>query len=138
MQELKELLSVPFRWGGRDKATGLDCYGLAQEVRKIIFPDSVPLPAYDSVCTTYDRESLPRTLIWDLFAASGRAKKKDVPSMGDLALVLGQKGIAIATYLGDFDGCERVIAFGASERPELLPIAAVRVVAYWRVSDEAH
>jgi hypothetical protein len=130
-----KLLQANFKWGGRDLETGLDCYGLACEARKIIFPDRAPLPEYPDICVAHDRDSMPRTLLQELFRSSNRAHKVSNAELGDLVLVLGRKGIAIVTYLGDVDGCERVLGFGASERPELIPRGAVRVSSYWRVSD---
>jgi hypothetical protein len=131
--DLSPILLAPFLWGGRDPAIGLDCYGLACEARKLLLPEAQALPDYSHICLRHKRGEMPRTLIWHLLSASDRASLVPLPELGDLALVTGPRGPAITTYLGDWEGCQRVLGYNLTEEIELMPLASVKLLAYWRI-----
>lgn len=54
---IKELIGVPFVAGGRDRKTGLDCWGLVMEVYKIMKP-SVTIPDVNASCVKEDSDEV--------------------------------------------------------------------------------
>lgn len=114
---LKDLLSIEFEWRGRfGQSRGLDCLGLAQEVRRRLLPDAEPLPDFEDVYERYDRESIPLDEVYVHMLASSRATPVDIPSVGCLAILDGTKGVALGTFIGD----DFVILFGDNERPRII------------------
>lgn len=129
--DLSDLLAIEFEWGGRYPVNhGIDCLGLAIEVRRRLLPDSAPLPEFDEIYALYDRYSIPRDEIARQMQASDRAKLVELPSVGCLAMLDGANGIALGTFIGE----DKVILFGTDERPIIVPDYLLQnLIGYYEV-----
>lgn len=54
MVDYSDLIGTPFKLGGRDKKTGLDCYGLVTEIYK---RHGINIPEYNEQYNTYEKAS---------------------------------------------------------------------------------
>jgi len=126
------LTTGKFSWGGRWHLTapGIDCLGLAIEVRRRLLPNASPLPDFKTeVYDRYDRDSMPPNLVLELMENHPMTKSTSTPNEGDLAVIEGDRGMALGTYIGEGD----VILFGVNERPIVVAdYRLVSLVGYWR------
>jgi hypothetical protein len=129
--------SGEFLWGGRWHLTapGIDCLGLAIEARRRLLPNSPPLPEFKiEVYDKHDRNSMPHRLALDLMENHPTTKLVTTPKVGDLAVIEGDRGMAIGAFVGSVGKIkDGVLLFGVNERP--IVIADYRLaslVGYWR------
>lgn len=131
------IITGKFLWRGRWHLTapGMDCLGLAIEVRRRIIPNAEPLPDFKEIYEQYDRTTLPPNLILELVDNHPATKLVDLPKLGDLAVIEGDRGMALGTFVGNCDGVEDgVILFGLDEKPLLIADCKLpNLVGYWRV-----
>lgn len=131
-----DLLECDFEWGGRfGKSKGLDCLGLAIEVRRRILPLADPLPEFEDVYARYDRDTISSNEIYIQMLASDRARSVESPSIGCLAVIEGERGAALGTFIGNFDKtADAVILFGLSEKPIIVPdFSLPNLIGYFSV-----
>jgi hypothetical protein len=134
----RDLLATgEFLWGGRWHLTapGIDCLGLAIEVRRRLLPKASPLPEFKAeVYDKYDRGSMPFNLVLELMENHPTTKSVITPKQGDLAVVEGDRGMALGTYIGDRDRVrDGVMLFGVDERPIVVAdYRLANLVGYWR------
>ncbi len=138
MKHFSDLIIVgEFLWQGRWHLTapGMDCLGLAIEVRRRILPAATPLPDFNEIYRQYNRNTLPPNLILELVTSHPTTRSASRPEAGDLAVIEGERGMALGTFVGDCDGTkDGVILFGLEEKP--ISIADCRLpnlIGYWRV-----
>lgn len=132
-----DLLECDFEWGGRfGKSKGLDCLGLAIEVRRRILPLANQLPDFADIYTMYDRDTIPHDEIYVQMLASPRADAVDIPTIGCLAVIEGERGAALGTFIGNFDRIQdAVILFGVKERPIIVPdFSLPNLIGYFSVN----
>jgi hypothetical protein len=134
---LKDLLSTGiFLWGGRWHLTapGIDCLGLAIEVRGRILPNAEQLPDFPEIYSKFSRDKLPFDRVLELVSNHLRTTIVGLPTVGDLAVIEGDRGMILGTFVGDYDGVkDGVIFFGIEERPII--VADCKIVdlqGYWR------
>lgn len=138
MAHFSDLIIVgEFLWQGRWHLTapGMDCLGLAIETRRRILPNADPLPDFKEIYQQYNRDSLPPNLILELMESHSTTKRVDLPKVGDLAVIEGDRGMALGTFVGSTDGVkDGVILFGLEEKPILIPDCKLpNLIGYWRV-----
>jgi hypothetical protein len=134
---LNDLLTTGiFLWGGRWHLTapGIDCLGLAIEVRRRILPGAEPLPDFPKIYTRYKREQLPSFQVLDMVCDHPRTEPIGLPIVGDLAVIEGDRGMILGTFVGDYDQIkDGVIFFGIDERPIIVADCKVMdLQGYWR------
>lgn len=125
---LDDLLVVPFCWRGRS-AAGLDCLGLAFEVRSRLLPDSGSLPNFDWVYGGCDRENFNGQAVLNFVESSDLFSPVINSITGDIVFFWGQVTIAIATHVDR----DTVICFGRAGYPIVIPRRAVKLISTWRL-----
>jgi hypothetical protein len=100
MPNLSDLIiNGKFLWGGRWHLTapGMDCLGLAIEVRRRINQNTEPLPEFKEIYQKYKRHQLPASLVLDLVSSHPRTKPTNKPRLSDLAVIDGNRGMILGT-----------------------------------------
>jgi hypothetical protein len=77
---------------------------------------------------------MPFNLVLELMENHPTTKSVITPRQGDLAVVEGDRGMALGTYIGDYDRVKNgVILFGVNERPIIIAdYRLASLVGYWR------
>jgi hypothetical protein len=127
-----------FRWGGRWGLNQwrVDCLGLAIEARYRLCPDEPELPDFDWIYAKYERHTIPPNTIGKILQRHKQAHLTQNPQPGDLALIQGDRGMALGTFVGTYKAVDSgVLLFGLDERPCIEPDCQLpNLLSYWRVA----
>jgi hypothetical protein len=128
------LIGIEFAWGERlSTSNRCDCLGLAIAARRLLLPLADPLPELDWVYQRYTRETLPPRLVLNYVSRHTRSTKQEIPSVGDLAVVLGSRGAILGTVAALPAEVPMVLAFGQDATARLFQPAEIRLLGHWRI-----
>lgn len=111
---------IPFKWGGTDPATGLDCFGLASHVSDRLFGLPFDL-TLDAIARSYRQyptvEAAPPDLLPRLADELG-LQRVGSTKKGTLLLINSVTGLCLATCLSD-----GLVAFMGAQKSHVCPLS---------------